>query len=234
MTPSGLTIEASRRKIDWKAYYAKPARLGDLVADNLFHLYFILRILMLRPRSLLEVGCGPGHHGILLAKMRSGGGRKCLLDSEPYVLDKARRLSQAVHAEVEYIVADAFALPFRNRSFDVVFSQGLLEHFRPEQAELTLVEQIRVSRRAVVFSVPSSENPFEGTGDEQRRSVQEWKEISSRAASRFDDVSEIKTEHYLFDLGVRSRVQLLRRNMHQVPLHTLALVFRNHETEAVR
>jgi SAM-dependent methyltransferase len=42
---------------------------------------------------------------------------------------------------------DTFCLPFRDETFDIVFHQGLLEHFRPQQAEALLRENIRVLKK---------------------------------------------------------------------------------------
>lgn len=45
---------------------------------------------------------------------------------------------------IQLVGGDAFELPFQDGTFDVVFHQGLLEHFREPQATNLLKENVRV------------------------------------------------------------------------------------------
>ncbi|HEY5133196.1 MAG TPA: class I SAM-dependent methyltransferase [Candidatus Krumholzibacteriaceae bacterium] len=75
---------------------------------------------------VLEVGAGSGRDGILLAEC---GARVVALD---YSIPSLR-LIKAQTPEVGTLAVccgDAFALPFADGTFDIVFHQGLLEHFR--------------------------------------------------------------------------------------------------------
>ncbi len=74
----------------------------------------------------LEVGAGSGRDGILLAEL---GARVVALD---YSIPSLR-LIKAQTPEVGTLAVccgDAFALPFADGTFDIVFHQGVLEHFR--------------------------------------------------------------------------------------------------------
>lgn len=96
----------------------------------------------------LEVGCGSGHFGALLAQ---AGFTAILLDYSPAALACARNsfLSLKGRERRRFLLGDALALPIADDSVDVVVSCGVLEHFvdplRPMQ------EMVRVLRRRGLF-----------------------------------------------------------------------------------
>jgi SAM-dependent methyltransferase len=95
--------------------------------------------------SLLDLGCGSGHVGrdLLSAFARRGGSLRAFgLDLK---LTHAR-----LSARGRAAAADALALPFGDRSVDVVFSTLFLHHFSPAEIATLLAEAERVARRAVV------------------------------------------------------------------------------------
>lgn len=75
---------------------------------------------------VLEVGAGTGRDGILLAGM---GASVVSLD---YSLPSLTMIGSQLDSggRVDLCCGDAFALPFADGTFDIVFHQGLLEHFR--------------------------------------------------------------------------------------------------------
>jgi SAM-dependent methyltransferase len=75
---------------------------------------------------VLEVGAGSGRDGLALAGLGAG------VVSLDYSLPSLRLIkAQAAAADsLAVCCGDAFALPFADGTFDVVFHQGLLEHFR--------------------------------------------------------------------------------------------------------
>ena len=102
---------------------------------------------------VLEVGAGSGRDTLRLARAGAVG---VVLDYSPaslaLVREQARRLGLTVHL----VQADALAMPFREGAFDVVFHQGLLEHFRDPRP--LLAENARVTCRGgrVVVDVPQT------------------------------------------------------------------------------
>jgi ubiquinone/menaquinone biosynthesis C-methylase UbiE len=102
-------------------------------------------------RRILEVGAGSGRDAVALA---SAGAQVVTVDyavgSLALTADAARRAG----ARVAVVGADAFALPFADATFDVVFHQGLLEHFRAPGP--LLAENARVLRPGglLVVDVP--------------------------------------------------------------------------------
>lgn len=80
-----------------------------------------------RGRRVLEVGAGSGRDSVALA---SEGAVSFILDYSMASLETARRVAQRHGAAPILVRADALRLPFRDGAFDVIFHQGLLEHFR--------------------------------------------------------------------------------------------------------
>jgi ubiquinone/menaquinone biosynthesis C-methylase UbiE len=76
----------------------------------------------------VEVGCGSGHFGSLLAQ---AGYTAALLDYSPAAIACAMRSFTAYRGKErkQYLLGNALALPFSDNSVDVVASCGVLEHF---------------------------------------------------------------------------------------------------------
>lgn len=97
-------------------------------------------------RKCLEVGCGRGS----ISSYFSDNGYDCtLLDSSESVLDIARKIFNANGQNASFVCGDTNALPFNEKSFDVVVSIGLLEHF--EDVKKPVSEHIRVLRPGGIF-----------------------------------------------------------------------------------
>lgn len=80
-----------------------------------------------RGRRVLEVGAGSGRDSVTLA---AEGACAVVLDYSQASLEVARRVAARAGQPIHCVRADALRLPFRDGTFDVVFHQGLLEHFR--------------------------------------------------------------------------------------------------------
>ena len=104
-------------------------------------------------RPVLEVGAGSGRDTLALARAGAIG---VVLDYSPASLGLVRDLARRQGLSLHLVQADALAMPFREGAFEVVFHQGLLEHFRDPQP--LLVENMRVTRRGgrVVVDVPQT------------------------------------------------------------------------------
>ena len=92
-------------------------------------------------KRILEVGAGTGYDSVHLAAL---GGHIYALDLTTVALQLTREASEQHGAVVRLVAGDTLYLPFPDESFDLDFSQGLLEHFsdpRPvirEQARVLL------------------------------------------------------------------------------------------------
>jgi len=102
---------------------------------------------------VLEVGAGSGRD--LLGLVRAGG-IGVVLDYSPASLAIVQRLAREQGLPVHLVQADALAMPFRDDTFQVVFHQGLLEHFRDPMPLLR--ENARVTARGgrMIVDVPQT------------------------------------------------------------------------------
>lgn len=97
--------------------------------------------------SVLEIGCG---YGKQLKNFLPTGALIVGCDfSHPQLL-KAR--PYAVGANLHWVEADGAALPFQDKSFDVVLSSAVILHNQFLPAKHILAEMIRVSRRYLVYN----------------------------------------------------------------------------------
>jgi len=92
-------------------------------------------------RSFLEIGCNWGRW--CLAAARSGY-RPVGIDPSLKSIRSARRVAQQLGIQVSYLVADGRYLPFRESTFDQVFSYSVLQHLSKENVRSVLAEIHRV------------------------------------------------------------------------------------------
>jgi len=117
----------SLRRIDWAQWYGGTA----VTVSHLEHAYsparFLETLALHLPRGsrarVLELGCAPGRWlGWAASRL---GVRPVGLELDP----EGVRLTRASYPQIPVARADAFQLPFADRSFDAVYSIGLIEHF---------------------------------------------------------------------------------------------------------
>lgn len=108
---------------------------------------------------VLELGSGPALDALQLA-----AGRRKLevhaLDASPRALAWARQAARSLRRPLRLHAADARRTGLPAESFDVVFSQGLLEHFRrPEDVWAETARLLKPGGYAVA-DVPQTFNPY--------------------------------------------------------------------------
>jgi SAM-dependent methyltransferase len=99
-----------------------------------------------RVHDVLDVGCGVGHWGQLLANVIPSSARVQGVDRDPFWVGKAteRVAAHGLADRFSYQVAAAQRLPFVDASFDLVTCQTVLIHMSDPGAALD--EMIRVAR----------------------------------------------------------------------------------------
>jgi glycogen(starch) synthase len=173
----------------WQHYFIAEAR-------QVLDLFDVCDAAADRPLRILEPGSGHGVVGALLASL---GAHVWLLDSDPEALGEARAHAEAlgVSTRVHTVQADLFHMPFPDGVFDLVWNDGVLEHFdAPEDA---LCEMVRVARPggAVLVLVPQRRTihtvwvrrrqrrrnafPFDAWGRERSYSPRQLERLFARA-----------------------------------------------------
>lgn len=137
----------------WESYWRGHARIEDTYSTGGRLVREILADGDVKGARVLEVGAGSGRDALGLVEAGATG---FVLDYSPASLDIVKRLAAARGRAIHLVRADALAMPFRDGAFDVVFHQGLLEHFR-DPLPLTR-ENARITRRGgrVVVDVPQT------------------------------------------------------------------------------
>ena len=121
--------------------------------------------------SLLEVGFGSGCTAILLA---DAGYRVTALDIDHAIITRFHSRYGDLSSQLTILQADMADLPFVGTAqFDVVYHQGVLEHFDDEFIVHGLQEQARVAK-TLVFDVPNDRCTFRSYGDERLLSNKHW------------------------------------------------------------
>src|SRR5690242_1412912 len=104
-----------------------------------------------RTARILDVGCGDSRlAGHLRAQLLHRG-----IQSDFFVLDRRMthlKSGKPAAAGLRPVVADVFAMPFREASFDVVMCNLFLHHFSGETACELLRSLARVARSAVLVN----------------------------------------------------------------------------------
>ena len=125
------------RRERWDRFWrARPVEevyeaIGEVYAE-------ILRQRPVAGSRILEVGCGSGRDALRLAE---AGAIVTALDYSAGALAAVRQASRT-SACCHLVQGNALALPFSDGTFDIVFHQGLLEHFRDPAP--VLAENVRV------------------------------------------------------------------------------------------
>lgn len=176
----------------WYSYYfKKPTDASNL----LLHWQYLSRILWLRPKRFLEIGCGRAQHALFIQKILS--------TSRVSVLDKNKRLLKDIKSrKVQKIAADVLnkkVVASKAPTVDLVFSQGLMEHFKDKEI-IQIIDNFRNKTSRFLFSVPSENYPARDFGNEILRNKKEYDSL-------FKIIPNIKySVTPYFDIGLRTKL----------------------------
>lgn len=111
----------------WETFWARKQDVRTVYAtsDRIYN-----QILALGPVSgkcIVEVGAGTGRDSV---RLHEQGANVIVLDYAQNSLRIIQNLMREKNIIIYPIRADAFHLPFRTGSVDIIFHQGLLEHFK--------------------------------------------------------------------------------------------------------
>ena len=135
---------------------------------------------------VLETGFGSGTTAVLLADL---GFQVTAIDlSEQLVRRVGDRYSDWVRSgRLTVRRANMLALPWTTPAFELVYHQGVLEHFPDEQIVQALQQQARVARW-VIFDVPNIRYGARPYGDERLLPVAHWRRLIERAGLNLANV----------------------------------------------
>jgi ubiquinone/menaquinone biosynthesis C-methylase UbiE len=153
-------------------------------------------------KRALEIGCGRGS----LSCYFSDAGFDCsLIDLSSSVLDIAQGIFKENNLKAKFIVGDANNIKITDNSFDVIYSIGLLEHFK--DIKKPLEEQIRLLDKGGIwfgYIVPKYENNVQKD--------YEWINDVLRGYHRKNnDIIDRKETIYRSDFGSERYVPILQK-----------------------
>lgn len=181
----------------WGEFY-EPSDVNHEYARQVeVHRTFLERILELRPRRVLEAGCGTA---VMSAFLAQHGTETVGMDLDPDVAWRAHANCAALRTDTTFLRGDIFHMPFRRGSFDVVFSQGVAEHY-PDSAIRDLVEAGLSIGSTVLLSIPSRYYHARDFGDERLLTDRDW-------ATILDGSGIVRVQYYCYQ---RRKRYFLRR-----------------------
>jgi SAM-dependent methyltransferase len=138
-------------KQHWQTYWQVHSDAGELYSNEGRVVNGIVAAGPVKGKSVLEVGAGSGRDSITLVGM---GARVFVLDYVEESLTVVRKEASKSGVEVFPVCGDATRMPFRDGCFDVVFHQGLLEHFRDPDPLLEENRRVLARGGALLVDVP--------------------------------------------------------------------------------
>lgn len=106
-----------------------------------------LELLSVEPdERVLELGCGPGHALVSVARLLDQTGQVIGLDAAPRMLHRAsKRAAQSEGDErIDLVLGDARSLPIAQEAVDVILLEDTLELFSQDEMQTVLTECRRV------------------------------------------------------------------------------------------
>ncbi|HET9473161.1 MAG TPA: malonyl-ACP O-methyltransferase BioC [Steroidobacteraceae bacterium] len=127
--------------------YDAAAALQERVRNELIGRLDELKI---TPRSILDLGAGTGH-GARALKRRFSSAQVVAVDIAPGMLERARRQSSWLR-RFGRVRADAYALPFRDGAFELVFSSLMLQWCDDLDAVFSEIARVLAPGGLLLFS----------------------------------------------------------------------------------
>ena len=162
----------------------------SILKDVFAHLQFLLYCILLGlKKRALEIGSGTGLQSCFVSYF---GLKVVSIDCDSRVIKMASKVSRYYKSkDVTFVVADARYLPFKNGSFGLSFSQGLLEHLDNKTIQDIVLDTKKAVKGKILFSVPSINFPEQSFGNERLMYPGDWKAILFQFNA--------KSKYYTFD-----------------------------------
>ena len=138
-------------KAHWDAYWKEHTDPEATYDNDDRVINAILALGDVRGKRILEVGAGSGRDSIELARR---GARVTVIDYVRSSLDVVAQNAQQAGVDITMVCGDGTRMPFPESAFDVVFHQGLLEHFRDPKPLVSDNRRVLATGGHVVIDVP--------------------------------------------------------------------------------
>ncbi len=119
--------ERTSKREHWDDFWKRDRDLDEIYDNDDRIPEEILSRMDIRNAVVMEVGAATARDSVILA---ANGAVSVALDYSHEALRLAKEAAGRADVKLLLVCGDALALPFRNDSIDLVFHQGVLEHFR--------------------------------------------------------------------------------------------------------
>jgi len=119
--------EKKTTKAHWEKFWKEKEHIQEVYSND-DRIYLNLNeVTEIKNKKILEIGAGSGRDSFQLAQDKA---MVYVLDYSPQALRIIKNLNDRNERSVYLIQGDAFQIPVPNETFDIVFHQGLMEHFK--------------------------------------------------------------------------------------------------------
>ena len=157
------------KKNNWSIYwnsYSSDVSLERVINKDRY--YRLLKRLISLPTKykirIAEIGCGSGMRSLALAKefKINKNIEITLLDASRSSIALAKKIAKQNKVKAHFVIADALKIPFKSNYFDIVWNEGVNEHFSGTERQQIFNEMVRICKKGgqVVVIVPNAFNPF--------------------------------------------------------------------------
>ncbi len=136
-----------QRKVDYEKVYSNEGRIASNLESTIDF----------QNKCILEVGAGTGRDSAELARR---GAMVVVLDKSSRAMVIIREVMRRENIQLFPVIGDVKNLPFTTGSFQVVFHQGLLEHFLEPNVVLHENRRVLETGGLVLVDVPQKYHPY--------------------------------------------------------------------------
>jgi len=146
-------VERISERKHWDNFWSRDRDLDEIYDNDSRIPEEIIKEMKLLNAITLEVGAATARDSVVLAEK---GAVAIALDYSHEALKLARETAERANVQLLLVCGDALDLPFKDASIDLVFHQGVLEHFRDPLPLLR--ENARVAKRngKILVDVPQT------------------------------------------------------------------------------
>ena len=201
----------------------KKGTLENYVDDKIKNKKILINLIKKysKKNKLIESGSGTG---VLSTYMASLGYDVTGIDIDEDILKLSKKITKNYNSKNKpnFQKKSIFELDYRKNTFDVSFSNGVLEHFTDEQIIDTLKQQMKIAK-VVIFGIPTKYfNQEEAMyGDERYMSYKFWRNLINNAGGMN---LEEKSMHYM---NKRKRLLNFKKYFRPYPYRIFVIKLKN-------
>jgi len=142
-------MQRESEKNTWEKYWEQRTT-QEFYADSERLVRNLVDETKIKNKNILEVGAGTGRDSLTLAQM---GAKVTLIDYSRESISKIKELDDKSN-RLFPVMGDALCMPFPDETFDIVFHQGLMEHFKDYRPLIKENTRVLKKNGLIIIDVP--------------------------------------------------------------------------------